>query len=274
MAKQIITITGALGSGKTVVGKAVAEKLSVPYVSTGDMQRALAEQKGMTTLELNQLAEKDPAIDHQIDAMTKKYAAENNRCLFDSRLAWHFVPNSFKCYLQVHDRIAAQRIFGDTRRKSEKYASIDEAYQALLERKASETKRFAELYGLELRDLDNYDLVVDTSVAKPEAITQTIVECFHNWLSNNEFSKFWASPGALFPTRSLDEARDEEPLNVADRNGFHLIVSGHKTVSEALHRAEQLLPYTPATADVQTNNALITDWEQKHNFKFFARPES
>jgi len=271
MGKEIITITGALGSGKTVVGKAVAQQLAAPYYSTGDMQRALAAQKGMTTLELNQLAEKEPSIDHEIDGMTEKLAAENERCVFDSRLAWHFVPYSFKCYLQVHDKIAAQRIFGDTRRKSEKYASVEEAYQGLVDRKASETRRFADLYGVDLGNLENYDLVVDTSVATPEAVAEIVADCFHKWLAGKDFPKLWASPKALFPTRAPAEG-EPGPIRVTDRDGYHLTVAGHAALSEAIRQGKELVSYEPAPGGAETSEAFISEWENAHGFKFFARP--
>ncbi|MCX5772446.1 MAG: cytidylate kinase family protein [Candidatus Hydrogenedentes bacterium] len=193
MGKEIVTITGSLGSGKSVVGKAVAALLGVPYFSTGDLQRALAARKGMTTLELNRLAETDPSIDYEIDGLMQEFAGKNDRCVIDSRLAWHFVPYSFKCYLQVDEKVGIERILGDTRRKSEKYASLDEAYQAVKGRKASEEKRFAALYDLDLSNMENYDLVVDTSVARPEAIAGKVVECFRKWRAGEDYQKYWAS---------------------------------------------------------------------------------
>lgn len=194
MGKEIVTITGSLGSGKSVVGKAVAGLLGVPYFSTGDLQRALAARKGMTTLELNRLAETDPLIDYEIDGLLREYAEKHARCVIDSRLAWHFVPCSFKCYMQVNEKIGIERILGDTRRKSEKYGSIEEAYQAVKGRKASEDKRFAALYDLDLSDMENYDLVVDTSLAQPEAVAGKVVECFREWLAGKSWQKYWA-PG-------------------------------------------------------------------------------
>ncbi|HUW59965.1 MAG TPA: cytidylate kinase family protein [Candidatus Bathyarchaeia archaeon] len=194
MGKEIVTITGSLGSGKSVVGKAVAALLGVPYFSTGDLQRALAARKGMTTLELNRLAETDPSIDYEIDGLMQEFAQKNDRCVIDSRLAWHFVPYSFKCYLQVNEKIGIERILGDTQRKSEKYGSLDEAYKAIKSRRASEEKRFAALYDLDLSNMDNYDLVVDTSRAQPEAVAGTVAECFRRWLAGESCQKYWA-PG-------------------------------------------------------------------------------
>ncbi len=145
----------------------------------------------MTTLELNRLAETDPNIDYEIDGLMREFAEKNDQCVIDSRLAWHFVPYSFKCYLQVQDSVGIRRILGDTRRTSEKYGSFEEAVNAVKSRKASEDKRFADLYDLDLGNMDNYDLVVDTSSASPEQVVETVVESFKKWVAGAAYSKRW-----------------------------------------------------------------------------------
>jgi len=272
MGKEIVTITGSLGSGKSVVGKAVAALLSAPYFSTGDLQRALAARKGMTTLELNRLAETEPAIDYEIDGLMQAYAERNDRCVVDSRLAWHFVPYSFKCYLEVHEKIGIERILGDARRKSEKYGSLEEAYKAVKGRKASEEKRFAALYDLDLRNMGNYDLVVDTSLARPDAIAGTVAECFRKWLSGEGFAKHWASPRVFFPTPGM-RAGGVGAVRVSANGGFYFIVEGRIAVSEAIRQGVDLVAYEPAVGLAGSSKALIQEWEQAHGFKFFASPE-
>ena len=50
-----ITITGNLGSGKSTICNILKEKYQFEIYSTGKVQRKLAEDMGMTTLEFNQL---------------------------------------------------------------------------------------------------------------------------------------------------------------------------------------------------------------------------
>ena len=273
MGKEIVTITGSLGSGKSVVGKAVAGLLGAPYFSTGDLQRALAARKGMTTLELNRLAETDPSIDYEIDGLMQEFAGKNARCVIDSRLAWHFVPYSFKCYLQVHEKIGIERILGDTRRTSEKYGSLEEAYRAVKGRKASEEKRFAALYDLDLSNMGNYDLVVDTSLARPEAVAGTVADCFQKWLAGDGYSKYWVSPRVLFPTRGAGGSGGEGAARVSVNGGFYFVVEGQRAVSEAIRQGAELIPYEPAVGPAGSSNAIVQEWEQAHGFKFFAWPE-
>ena len=62
-----ITIAGDIGSGKSTVAKKLADWLGVEPLSTGGIQRQIAQQRRLSVLELNKLAEEDPSIDREID---------------------------------------------------------------------------------------------------------------------------------------------------------------------------------------------------------------
>jgi cytidylate kinase len=64
-----ITLTGDLGSGKSAVSSILCEITGFEYLSTGRIQRKIAENMGMDTLELNRLADTDPSIDERIDSV-------------------------------------------------------------------------------------------------------------------------------------------------------------------------------------------------------------
>jgi cytidylate kinase len=98
-----ITITGNLGSGKSTICRLLNEKYHFEVYSTGKVQRELATQMGMTTLELNQLMCSDKKYDKMIDDETARISRENKDkdIIFDSRLAWHFVEHSFKVFVSV-----------------------------------------------------------------------------------------------------------------------------------------------------------------------------
>ena len=171
---KIITITGDLGSGKSTVSNILIERLHYDYVYTGKIQREIADRYGMTTLELNQYAETHPEIDEEIDA-TFKSLNDSAELIVDSRLAWFFIPKSFKVYLKCDIIVAADRISRDKQRKSEHYASQEKAIQELIARKESENKRYLELYGADCSDLSNFNLIVDTSYLTPEEVADKII---------------------------------------------------------------------------------------------------
>lgn len=186
-----ITITGDLGSGKSSVAKELCKRLGYEYFSTGSIQRELAAQRGMDTLQMNYQAEKDKEIDRLIDERLMKINNENKSYVLDSRLAWHFVKNSFKIYLTVKPEIAAQRVMGDTKRRNEPQSdSITAKASNLLERRKAEDDRFKKTYGIDCADLDNYDVVVDTSGLTVNEVATVIIDIFGKWRNGKSYEKF------------------------------------------------------------------------------------
>ena len=177
---NIISLTGDLGSGKSTVSAILCEKLDYQYVYTGQIQRKIAERYGMTTTELNTYSETHPEIDTEIDS-TFKALNDAENLIVDSRLAWFFIPNSFKVFLKTDLNVSIERIAGDKQRINENYASRQEAAKGIVARKESEVKRYQQFYGVNCLDLDNYDLIVDTSDLYPQEVADIILENFNDW---------------------------------------------------------------------------------------------
>lgn len=177
-----IAISGDLGSGKSVLSKQLKTELGFDVISIGVIQRELAAKYGMDALEFNKFMETHPEIDEQCDQMVTDYGKEERGLILDSRLAWHFIPHSFKIHLTVDNNVAAKRIFEDNIRKNEKYTSLEDAAEKLLARKNSEVYRYKTLYGVDVEDLSNYDCVVDTSDSNPERTYQKVMNCYKEWL--------------------------------------------------------------------------------------------
>jgi cytidylate kinase len=171
---MIISITGDLGSGKSTVSNILKDRVHYGYVYTGKIQREIADKYQMSTLELNQYAETHPEIDAEIDATFKRLNDANN-LIVDSRLAWFFIPKSFKVYLKTDVTVAADRISKDRQRKSETYITGEEAIRDIVARKESENKRYLELYGANCSDLTKFDMVIDCSYMKPEDVAAAIL---------------------------------------------------------------------------------------------------
>ena len=98
---MIITISGALGSGKSTVAKILVQKFNLKHYSTGDFMREIAVKRGITLLELSKLAETDKSIDEELDERQIKLGEEEDNFIIDARLGWHFIPNSIKIFLDV-----------------------------------------------------------------------------------------------------------------------------------------------------------------------------
>lgn len=292
-----IAISGELGSGKTVLSKRLSEVLGMEVISIGKIQRNLAQKYGMTTLEFNKYLETHPEIDEEFDGSVTRYGLEETPLILDSRLAWHFVPGSFKIHLLVDHTIAAKRIFNDDRRKDEKYISIEEARANLAERKNSETIRFKQQYGVDIDDLCNYDLVVDTGLLSPEIIFEKVLEVFNKWKQDMEFNHFYFSPQSLLPTQSIREhytknisgpmkghgSFEDSPVLIIKGFNKYFIYDGHKRVSFAIINNYDLIPCRLVGNEkhkllmdqdpkeyLRDNYRLkqVYDWEAMHQFTF------
>ena len=189
-----LAITGDIGSGKSAVSRVLCERTGFQFYSTGSLQRQIAERRGMTTLELNRYSETHREIDDEIDDASRALGQRQESFVIDSRLAWHFIPHAFKIYLVVDPEEAARRILGDDDRRSEGYDALEDALENIRARRQSELRRFKDLYGVDLADGANYDLVVDTSSATPEQIADVILSCVENWRGGRPFAKSWRPP--------------------------------------------------------------------------------
>jgi len=169
-----ITITGALHSGKSSVAKAISQALDYTYFSVGELQRKLAEEKGISITEYNKYM-LDNNLDHEVDNKTMEIGRDKENFIFDARLAWYFIPDSFKIYLIVELDVAVERSMKNERGKSEKYASKEEAMTSIIERRRLEVSRFKDIYNIDIDKESNYDLVIDTShISMEEAIGEAL----------------------------------------------------------------------------------------------------
>lgn len=187
-----ITITGDLGSGKSAVSKILCTKTGFSYVSTGKIQRQLAAELGLDTLAMNLLADVDPSVDDRIDSVFISLGHDEIPYVVDSRLGWFFLPDSFKVYLTVSLDVAAERILQDaSRQQTEQYEGRQEAIAKLRARKQSENQRFLTKYGADSTNLNNFDLVVDTTSRTPDAVAEIILQGFEAKQNGAAFDRFF-----------------------------------------------------------------------------------
>lgn len=188
MKKEIISITGTLGSGKSSTSNLVAEKLGFKRFSAGDFFRQIGINLGISVNEVSRRAEIDSNIDKMTDEEVKK-VGDMSRIVIDSRMAFHFIPESFKVYLDLAPEVAKERILSnlkdnDLRKQSEDSNTPEEIYEKIIARLESEKKRYKELYGVEHTDKKNFDLVVDTNTNNLEQVVGIIIAEYQKWINS------------------------------------------------------------------------------------------
>lgn len=291
-APLIITISGDLGSGKSLLSNALVQRWEADRYSTGVVQRRLAEKMGITTLELNRRAETDKSIDDQIDSVFRNLAKTPKNLVVDSRMAWHFLPQSFKIKLEVHPKVAASRIGNDKSRVGEgDYETLEDVMQAITDRKGSERERFLRYYNVDIEDQKNYDLVVNTTDVPPESVSDLVNEAITLWRNKEPHEHFWMSPRHVFTNVNPATLSDGEidrlkvswprigqwgeaaPL-VARNDGYYILDERADYLSAAIKSGKRLMPFRmddakgPALPDQAAREA----WEKDHDFTYMVAP--
>ena len=167
---MLVTISGPAGSGKSTAAAALAEALDYDHVSGGDIFRELADERGLTPLELNKLAEEDDQIDRDLDRRLREIAASRDGVVLESRLAgWMAGEHAdFWVWLDAPLSVRARRI-ADREDKS-----VEMARSETEQRSESEARRYREYYGIDIEELTIYDLALNTARLSPEAVLAVI----------------------------------------------------------------------------------------------------
>lgn len=235
-----ITLSGELGSGKSTVANFLISKMPFRIVSAGLLFRQLAAKHGMTAKEFNEFIENDPKYDHYVDDTMAELGRTDDKIIFDSRMAWHFVPDSFKIYLYVDVDTATDRIFNDTGRVSESYSDRATARQEIIDRRKSELLRYQNFYHCNLDDYSNYDLIVDTSHATKDEVNELVYESFKAFDEGREYAKIWLSPKSLI--NKGDSSEDGDTLEIIKTKDNQFVVDkGFSKVKKALSEGKNLI---------------------------------
>jgi cytidylate kinase len=185
MKKHIITIAGKPGSGKSTTANLLAQTLGYERYSSGDFMRTIAMNHHMTLAELGEYAKTHPEIDLEIDAENVKAGTKDN-IVIDARLAFHFIPESYKVYLDLDLVQSASRIYHnqtEARVQSGESPSSEKELETMLrERLESERERYTTLYGINHLDLSNYDLVINTEKLSTEEIVDQIIHGYNSFI--------------------------------------------------------------------------------------------
>lgn len=172
---MILTISGLHGTGKSTIGKLLAEELGLKYYSTGQAFRDLAKEMNLTLKEFTEYVEKNPDIDKKLDQKIIEIAQKGD-VIIDSQLSAYILESiaDFKilliCPLETRVERIAQRDKESYKRKLEETTI----------RENSELIRYKKLYNIDLKDENKvknlYNLILDTeNLTVDEVLKQILV---------------------------------------------------------------------------------------------------
>jgi len=171
---MIITISGPPGSGKTTVGRLLAEKLGFEFISTGMIFRELAKERGISLPEFGEMALENHDIDKELDKRIIALARDGKRLVLEGRLAAHMLHlngiKSFKVWIDAHIHERAKRIAGRENN------TLEQVREEIIAREKCEHARYKKIYDIDLGSLAVYDKAVDSTEMTPEQIVDEIIK--------------------------------------------------------------------------------------------------
>ena len=169
---MFVTVSGPAGVGKSTTAAALADALGYEHVSGGDVFREVADERGLSALELNRLAEEEAEIDRALDRRQREVARERDDVVLESRLAGWMAAEyaDLKIWLDAPLSVRAARI---AEREDKPIGLARKETEARAE---SEARRYREYYGIDITDRSIYDLALSTARWGPEAITRVLRE--------------------------------------------------------------------------------------------------
>jgi len=182
---MLITVSGPAGSGKSTLAKSLAEALDYDHVSGGDIFRELADERGMTPLELNRAAEDDAGIDRDLDRRLRDIARERDDLVLESRLAGWMAGEyaDIKLWLSAPLSVRADRI---AQRENKPF---EQAKTETRERGESEAQRYSDYYDIDFDDLSIYDLSVNTARWDPQGVLSVSLHAIDSYRPDGDEGK-------------------------------------------------------------------------------------
>lgn len=297
------SITGHLGSGKSTICKLLNKEYDFETISAGSLMRELAAEQGVSILDFQKSSSNLEHVDNYIDSAIvakNKGISDDKNVIFDSRMAWHFLKETFKIFIVVSPYEAALRTYLTRTSKDETYTSVEEAMNKLIERRVVENRRYKAIYEVNCEDLSNYDVVIDTSFISPKEAVDIIIDCYNKKEHGVPYEKLWISPQFLLPTGKLEyidrekiklycdkiNAGEEiEPIKVLRVHDSLFVVEGHSRLiaynlckiklinPTVIYNEEDLLEDgTEAKRMVSITESDIREWEEINGFKYNYMP--
>ena len=157
-----ITISGLTGSGKSSLAEFLSKELELKHITIGKIFRDIAEERGIDIAEYDKISEE--AVNKEADKRTLQLSITGGYVI-EGRLASLASGkySDLKIFLTAPIEVRAERV---SKRNN---ISFDAAFHKVEERDKAVTKRYMDLYGIDLLDLSIYDLVLNNEkISKDE----------------------------------------------------------------------------------------------------------
>ncbi len=167
-----IALCGPPASGKSPVAKKLAEEFQIKYYSTGEYMRRLANQQGYTIEEFTKIRSRD--FDEEVDAWMENIGKTQDDFIFDSRLAFHFIPDAIHIFLDVSQEETVRRVLKKLKAEEMDSQRREEFVNKTIKRREDERTRYVTIYNIDTDNRENYDAYIDTTGLSIDQVIQEI----------------------------------------------------------------------------------------------------
>lgn len=269
-----ITISGDIGSGKSTIGRILADKLHYNFIDGGQLYRKYAAEKGRDVLEQNKSG--DISVDKLIDDEIVKIGAKSDNTIFVSRTAWYLLPDTYHIYLSVSPKLAAKRVL-ERKSNNEKHTSIDDVVQYSKSRTEHEDARYTSMYGFTRTDqLHKHNLVCHIGSRDIDEVVNFLL----SMIPIKPWNVFAFDPRSALPTQVIRDMNMEtlhhymniisgdyllENVAIHYFNSTPYIYDGHHRVAAACLNNVKFMMTTclsfPIMKDYEQPMSVYYDWE-------------
>ncbi len=164
---MIIAVSGLGGSGKDTLGRALAKELGLSVVSP--TFKTLAKEEGISLMEFQERAKGNPEIDRKFDDALKRESAKGD-CVVTTWLGPWMVEADYRVWVIAPLKIRAGRL---AKRDG---LSFEDALAHLEKRDADNRERYLKVYGIDIGNLEGFDLAVNSGSQSPEELVKIVLE--------------------------------------------------------------------------------------------------
>ena len=177
-----IAVSSLSGCGNTTATHNVGETLDLQVVNY--TFRDLATDLELTFEDIQAQAEQSRVFDYLTDLKLIR-ASLQPKVIVGSRLAAWLVDADLRVWLQAPLETRAKRIF---RREPDRYPSYEAVLYRTLQRDEQNRKRYLQLYGIDINDRSDFDIIINTEKLTAEQVSSLIVAAAR-WASQNQLER-------------------------------------------------------------------------------------
>lgn len=177
-----IAISGHSGCGNTTATKNVGQTLALTVVNY--TFRDLARDLQLAFEDVQRQASTTHVFDFLTDLNLIR-ASLRPRVVVGSRLAAWLVDADLRVWLQASLETRASRIY---QREREKAPSYEAVLYRTLQRDEQNRRRYLELYGIDINDHSDFDIIINTEKLTAEQVSSLIVAAAR-WASQNRLDR-------------------------------------------------------------------------------------